>query len=430
MPFCRTYSSAVKNSPKPTDQSHSIGRKIRLAVVVSHPIPYYAPLYRALVKHGNLNVRAFFATRLGLDKTLDPGMGIELAWKTDLLSGYDHVFLPEAASIKGFSFRELDNPSIGKVLDKFAPDVVLIHGYNQKTTLRALYWCHRKGVPALMNSDSSLHSGTGLVMRGLKRAFLPILLRQFSAFLSIGDGNQKYLETFGVPGSRIFRVPNMVDEGFWAHREIRQKKRAEVRARLGLNDNDLAVLYVGKLIARKRPGDLIAALASLRSMLPSQKPITLLLAGDGAQRDALEREAGARQLPTRFLGFVNIDALPDYYCAADVLAHPAEKEVFGVITLEAAILGLPLILSDRVGAIGPTSIARPGENTLVYPCGDVAALARALRQLANEPETMARMAAASLRISEELDWRMAVSGTLTAVDYCIARPEMRAQAGS
>jgi glycosyltransferase involved in cell wall biosynthesis len=245
-------------------------------------------------------------------------------------------------------------------------------------------------------------------------------MRQFSAFLSIGDANQKYLESYGARGAHIFRVPNMVDEGFWAHRGRRQQERACVRKTLGLHDSDLAVLYVGKLIARKRPRDLIAALAHLRTMPPAARPITVLFAGDGAQRDALEREAAELGLPARFLGFVNIDALPGYYCAADVLAHPAEIETFGVIVIEAAILGLPLVLSDHVGAIGAASIARPGENVLVYPCGDTTALAASLHRLASEPETLARMSAASLRISRELDWRKAVSGTLAAVGHCLS----------
>jgi glycosyltransferase involved in cell wall biosynthesis len=372
-----------------------------------------------LAKHRDLEVCAFYASRFGLEKTLDPGMGIELAWKTDLLSGYRHVFLPAAERIRQLTFRTVNNRGVGRALSGFGPDIVLIHGYTQLTMLRALAWCRRVGVPALMISDSSLHAGTGRIMRGLKHGLLPIVFRQFSGFLCIGDGNETYARTYGVPFERIFRVPNVVDEGFWAYRDKRQKERTRLRAELGIADDELLVLYVGKLIPRKRPGDLVAALAQLRSMDCGGRPISVLFAGDGVQRGALEREVVAQGLPARFLGFVNIDALPAYFCAADILSHPAEIETFGVITIEAAILGLPLVLSNRVGAIGPTSIARPGENALVHPCGDVGALATALSRLANEPETLARMAAASLRISQELDVHMAVRGTLAAVNHCL-----------
>src|SRR6266436_1505885 len=398
-----------------------MSHETRFAVVASHPIPYYTPFYRDIARRG-IRVRAFFATGVGLQKSIDPGMGVELAWKTDLLSGYEHVILPEAENIKALTFRQVDNPSIGPALSAFTPDVVLIHGYTLRTMLRALVWCRRKRIPALMISDSSLHSCTSPRMRLAKKVLLPLLFRQFSAFLTIGDTNQTYVETYGGRREQIFRVANMIDEGFWAHRERRREERTRVRAELGLGEDELVVLFVGKLIERKRPGDLLAALASLRSMPGSRRPIRVLLAGDGAQRAILHQQAAAQRLPARFLGFVNIDALPGLYCAADVLAHPAEIETFGVIVIEAATLGLALVLSDRVGAIGPTSIARPGENALVHPCHDVAALAAALHRLASEPETLARLSAASLRISQELDGQMAVSGALAAIDYCLGRP--------
>jgi hypothetical protein len=82
-----------------------MSRETRFAVVASHPIPYYTPFHRALVRHGGVKIRAFFATKVGHEKSLDPGMGIELAWKTDLLSGYEHVILPEAERIKALTFR-------------------------------------------------------------------------------------------------------------------------------------------------------------------------------------------------------------------------------------------------------------------------------------------------------------------------------------
>ncbi|HEX4303162.1 MAG TPA: glycosyltransferase family 4 protein [Rhizomicrobium sp.] len=398
-----------------------MNRKIRFAVVASHAIPYYVPFYRALTKYGDIDVHAFFATKVGIAKTLDAGMGIELAWKTDLLAGYAHTFLPEADGITKLTFSEIDNPSLAKTLDAFDPDIVLIHGYTQKTMLRAIAWCRRRGVPALMISDSSLHVGTSPVMRLAKAAVLPVVLGQFSAFLSIGDANQKYLETFGVPAKRIFRVPNMVDEGFWSFRARREQERARVRAQLNLEPDDLVALFVGKIIARKRPGDLVAALARLRDTAAPARHILALFAGDGAERAELEREAKAQGLPARFLGFVNIDDLPGYYCAADLMVHPAEIETFGVIVLEGAIMGLPLVLSDHVGAIGPTSIARPGENALIHRCGDVAGLAAALQDLAQNPAKLAQMAAASLRISEELDYRMSVRNTLKAIDFCLNR---------
>ncbi|MEX0853090.1 MAG: glycosyltransferase family 4 protein [Bauldia sp.] len=393
----------------------------RLAVVATHPIPYYVPLYRLLARDG-LDVRVFFASKVGIARVVDPGMGVEIVWKTDLLGGYEHEFLPHADRIGSTRFAEIDNPGVGASLARFRPDVVLIHGYMWRTAIRALLWCRSRRIPAMMISDGSLHSGTPPVTAALKSLVLPLVLRQYAAFLCIGDANDRYFETFGVPRDKRFRVPAMADEGFWACRERRTARRLAIRGRLGLKESDLAVLFVGKLIARKRPGDLLHALKLLAARPATPRRVVVLFAGDGEQRAALERTVAQARLPARFLGFVNIDALPGYHCAADVLAHPAEVETFGMIVLEAAILGLPLLLSDRVGALGPTSIARTGENALVYSCGDVAALARQLERLASEPELLRSLSEASLRISAEHDGRASLAGALAAVRYCLGRP--------
>jgi glycosyltransferase involved in cell wall biosynthesis len=92
-----------------------------------------------------------------------------------------------------------------------------------------------------------------------------------------------------------------------------------------------------------------------------------------------------------------------------------------MVVLEAAVLGLPLILSDRVGAIGATSIARPGENALVYGCGDGRALASAIRRLIEQPETRRRMAEASLRVSRDHQGEKSVAAMLAAVNACLGQ---------
>jgi glycosyltransferase involved in cell wall biosynthesis len=122
----------------------------------------------------------------------------------------------------------------------------------------------------------------------------------------------------------------------------------------------------------------------------------------------------SKGIDARFPGFVNIDALPALYAAADVFAHPAENEQYGMVALEAAVIGLPLVLSDETGAIGPNSIARPNENTLVFPRGDVVALTAALRRLQGDDGLRARMSAASLNASQDHAGPKSVAAVLDA----------------
>lgn len=392
----------------------------KLAVVVSHPIQYYAPFYRAIAADGSVDIKVFYCTRVGLDPVMDPRMGVEIAWKVDLLGGYEHEFLPEAPGIKSARSLAVNNPSITGRLADFKPDVVLVHGYAHVTLMRAIVWCRRHGIPLMSISDRSLYGLTTSMRSAARKVVLPLILKQFTAFLVISDPVHRFYTTFGAKDEQVFRVPSMLDGGFWECRERREEERRRIRGELGL-DGQLVVLYVGKFIPLKRVGDLVEAMELLKQRQPTKRPITLMLAGDGMLRKELEERAKARGIPAHFLGFVNMDKLPGYYCAADALAHPSENESFGMIAVEASVFGLPLVMSDRVGAVGPTSIARPGENTIVYRCADVPALADALERLANEPETCARMSAASLRLAEDHDGRESVQNTLAAIRYCLGR---------
>ena len=222
----------------------------------------------------------------------------------------------------------------------------------------------------------------------------------------MGDRGEAHLAALGFPRRRMFRMPTMMDEAFWRARQERATLRSQKRAELGLSDSDFVVLAAAKLSQRKRIGDLVAACAGLGAKV--------LIAGDGGERGRLERQAAAADVDARFLGFVNIDRLPALYAAADVFAHPAGAEPYGMVAVEAAIVGLPLVFANDAGAVGPTAIVRPGVNAIVCEPGDVAGLAAALRKLKDEPELRAGMAAQSLLLSQDHDGTQSVAAALTA----------------
>ena len=389
------------------------GHRLRAAVVVSHPIQYYAPLYRRLAETPDIDLTVLFAARIGLEARRDVKMGVDVAWNTDLTGGYRHQFLAGAEHVQKTSFFEIDNPGVGAALAAIDPQVVLLHGYAAMTYLKALAWARLRSRPVVMISDSTIDSSSGWPRRTLKRLLGRKLLDQFCAFLTMGDRGEDYLARYAVDKSRMFRAPPMIDAQFWRARADRAARRSTTRRALGIADDQIALLAVCKLYPGKRLHDVIAALAGL------DVPVKLVVAGDGELRAALEAAAAAAGVNAAFLGFVNIDALPDLYAAADALVHSAEVEQYGMAVLEAAVVGLPLIVSDRIGAIGPASIARPGVNALVYPCADVPALRSAILTLAMDPARRRSFSEASLRISEDHRGPMSVAGVLAALRFAV-----------
>ena len=392
--------------------------KPRLALVVSHPIQHFVPFYRYIAAAGDVELTVLFCSDIGVRPYHDDEMGVTIAWRMPLTEGYPHRFLPEAAQITTTGFRDVDNPSVGPALDAIEPDAVLLYGYSQLTQLRALRWCRRKRVPALMISDSTLIGRPGGWREVLRDFALRPLLARFAGFLTVGDENERYLAHYGVPRERMHRSPFTIDEAtFGDARGQREVLRAKLRSELGISADAFVGLTVGKLSPRKRGLDVAQAFSSLGADL--RRKAVSVLCGNGSELATIEAFVAQSGAPVICAGFVNVDALPAYYAAADALIHAAEHDPHPLVCSEAALMGLPMILSDRIGAVGPSDIARPGRNALIYPVKDVAALTGTIKELVADPRRAGVMAAESRTIFGECDVRASYAGLLKAIDSVI-----------
>jgi len=138
---------------------------------------------------------------------------------------------------------------------------------------------------------------------------------------------------------------------------------------------DPAVLFVGRLVEGKRPGDAIAALERLGERRPGAR---LTVCGDGPLRGRLEREARERGVgdAVRFLGHVDYESIPAVYRAADVLVLPSRAEGLPRTVLEAMATGTPVVVSDLEQVAGV--VGGGGETVAV---GDVGGFAEALARV-------------------------------------------------
>ena len=106
------------------------------------------------------------------------------------------------------------------------------------------------------------------------------------------------------------------------------------------------------------------------------------------------------------------------YCAADVFALLSNREPWAVVVNEAAACGLPLVLSDRVGAA--FDLLRDGENGSLVPAGDVEAAARALRPLAADPNARLAAGARSRELARAWGYGPSVENLVAAVRDALA----------
>jgi glycosyltransferase involved in cell wall biosynthesis len=223
------------------------------------------------------------------------------------------------------------------------------------------------------------------------------------AVIAVSDAERRQLEAFGVARDRIHVVPNPVD----LEEHDAPVARGRFRGAYGLGDGKL-VLFLGKLTPRKRVDVLIEAFASRL-----ESGARLVIAGnDMGSGVALARQARALGVSDRvtFTGLLEADRRLEALADADVVVYPSADEVFGLVPLEALLVGTPVVVADDSGCgeiIGQTG------GGLVVPLGDAASLAQAIRRILDEPDCWrqaARTAAVHVRtrfsgaaVAEQLD---------------------------
>ncbi len=369
----------------------------KLGIVVSHPIQHFCPQYSSWAGLEVLEVKVFFASRHGLEAYFDKSFGREIKWP-GLKLDFEHEFLPGAKDKKVGS--QLDCPDVVDSLADFDPDIVLVYGYGQPLQRRAMRWAETNGKRLLMISDSELRRARSPIKKVIKAQLLPRVLSVVDLFLTVGDANEAYYRYYGIPDHKMVRTSFPIDIALFDQALlVRDKQRARIRQLLGLSNDQLMVLMVGKLLLSKRQVDLVEASNLLQ---PANSNITIVLAGTGPDQERLETLAQKKGSGgVIFAGFVPPGELVHYYSAADVYVHCSDTEAHSLAISEAIYAGLPVILSDRCGSYGPSDDVRIGLNGYVYPCGDTPALSVLLERLWASPKLRQEMGGESRQIGSD-----------------------------
>ena len=365
----------------------------RLAIVASHPIQYVAPMLRALTREIDMHV--LYAHTATADDQARAGFGVPFDWDVDLLSGYGHTFLANVSRMPGTDhFTGCDTPEIGRQLGGGRFDAVLIMGWHLKSCVQAAVAANRLGLAVLVRGDSQLATPRRRWKTMAKAMAYPPLMRLADALLPVGQRSRDYFKRYGVPEARLHIAPHCVDIDWFRQRGTRAA-RERLRRELGIKGTSRVALFAGRLVASKRPTDVVGAAAQLRR---GGQPVEVVVAGDGALREALVAKARALGVPLHMLGFCNQSRLPDVYAAADCLVLPSDgHETWGLVANEALAAGRPVVLSDACGAA--PDLATDGVAGRSYPVGDVDALAHALDAMLAPRERTSAVAALAARYS-------------------------------
>jgi glycosyltransferase involved in cell wall biosynthesis len=173
-----------------------------------------------------------------------------------------------------------------------------------------------------------------------------------------------------------------------------QRRSAALRRMWRASDNDLVVLYVGRVAPEKNLG---LAIESYRAMQRVNKTVRFVIVGDGPLRTALQKNYA----DLIFCGVHKGEELAKRYASADVFLFPSETETFGNVTLEAMASGLVVVAYDYAAA---RMHITDGETGVLVPYGQPMAFVGAAAKLAREAQSLAKIRRQAREHAATLDW--------------------------
>ena len=344
----------------------------RLGVLASHPIQYQAPIFRELARQVDLVVH--FAHEQTPQGQADAGFGVAFEWDSDLLAGYEHVFLQNIAAKPGPGhFFGCNTPGIRQHIRNGNFSAFLVMGWNLLSYWQAVSVCRKLGIVVMSRGDSHLETPGSSLKKLIKKILYPWMLNRFDAHLFVGLHNKAYLSHYGVAEEKLFFSPHCISGEQFA-RNHSKNDQPQCKIALGENPSTVVLLFCGRLVEFKRVHDLLDAIGSdeLAAM-----DLCLLLAGDGPLRESLQKRVTETGLKVRFLGFRNQSQLPQIYTAADLVVLPSSgEETWGLVVNEALACGTPVVVSDKAGSSADMVVAN--ETGMIYSCGNIPALVQAI----------------------------------------------------
>ncbi|MEM7357725.1 MAG: glycosyltransferase family 4 protein [Pseudomonadota bacterium] len=370
----------------------------RLAVVISHPIQHFAPLYQEINRSEAVEIKVFFLAENGVTEFRDQQFAEDFKWDIPLLDGYEHQFLEPGKIIEKFTFLTMDSNKLVPALKAFRPDLIWLHGYAQLANLRVVLSSLRHQ-PIIYSSDSNLADARAWWRATLKRWYIRFFFSHCRYFLSISPSNRAYLAHFGVVKDKIVdtRFPVDIQRLSQDRDKLPAGSKQQLRAQLNIPEDARVLLFAGKLIEHKGPQLLLQAMSKL------SQPAVALFVGSGELLPSLEATARQQQLTdrVRFIGFVNQRELAAYYDLADVFVFPSLKEPYGAVAAEVLPFALPMVVADSIGAIGASIIK--GKNALLFATGQADRLANTLDGLLSDDTKMRSFSAASAKLAMDHD---------------------------
>jgi glycosyltransferase involved in cell wall biosynthesis len=375
----------------------------RLVILTNVPTPYRIPFFNALnaaLGRNGADLCVLFCA------VTEPNR----KWAVDLADQqYQWKILPGVhPNLK--TFYPHFNPTVLGEFRRLHPTWLLVAGaWNTPTMLLAhLRWVS-PAAPRIQwsegHADAVLHP-TGPIAR-LRRQ----VLRSYDGFAVPNSRSADYIRAevnaAANSGPPILRLPNTVDDQLFTAKS--RSSREAARTRYGLPQDQLVVTTVAQLEERKGIRELIEAFCSLSAS--EQQQMTLAIVGEGSLKQKLRHLAGDHLSgQIRLLGHLEQAEVRDVLAASDVFLLPTKQDPNPLSVIEAAFVGLPLVVTKQAGNV--YDLITDGNNGIILEAATPTNIAAALRVLLQcAPSTLHNMGQVSKAVAQQNFQRNTVAST-------------------
>jgi glycosyltransferase involved in cell wall biosynthesis len=286
-------------------------------------------------------------------------------------------------------------------LRKFAPDLVHVSTPDILGT-RAQTWAKRMNVPIVASMHTRFESYLDYYGLGWLRPLAEAHLRRFYR------RSDHVVAPTPALAAELRRIRGDDHASVWSRGVDRSlfspmRRDPDLRRAIGLGDDEVALLFFGRLVLEKGIGIFVEVFKELQRR---GAPIRALVVGTGPAADRLESLPGSIMT-----GHLEEAALASAIASADIMLTPSTTETFGNVVLEAMASGLPVVSADAPSA---RALLVDGETGMLCPAHEPEAYVNRIMSLLASPDARQRLGSAARLASEAFSWDVACESVMRA----------------